>query len=165
VETASRRVVTVYTGSPWEARLVESRLAAEGIQTFVPDANTRMLGPQFGGPRWMLLDVEVPASAAERAAAIVRDYLERTRQGAPGENGPGAAAARLDRLAKLGRRVRWASLGFVTAPIGVVLGLRYLNAASGPGPRPPHHLLTVLCAFASLLLFSLFVVLVYYATH
>ena len=140
------QMVTVHTGPIWEVQLLQGRLEADGIPAYIPDAGIKQLQPFLTGAGAFAVRLQVPLVAAQQSVVLVKEYIAATRGRRPEDDEAHADdpdAVRLARLTKLGTRVRWAAVATVTAPIAIVLGIRYLLGARRSAVRPPGHGLTV----------------------
>ncbi|HEX9792442.1 MAG TPA: hypothetical protein VGC54_00520, partial [Planctomycetota bacterium] len=100
-----------------------------------------------------------PAEQKEAILAVLEESgLERRLAAAAAAAMP-AGAKPLEELNTLGRRIRWAALCTLTAPIAVIYGLRYLRGARHLVEKAADHGLTLIAIAWSLPLtaFVLFV--------
>ena len=147
------RLITVHEGSLWEAQLLQGRLEAEAISSYIPDATVKQLDPFITGANPLDVRLQVTAPHAERALEVVKDYVRLTRQ-APGIDPDNddltVADGDTGDLWKLGLRTRWMLLFTVFSPfllpfalVGVVL---YLRRAAKEASPPRGHRKTILAA-------------------
>ncbi|MBI4612062.1 MAG: zinc ribbon domain-containing protein [Planctomycetes bacterium] len=71
-------LVRVYRGQPGEVLMLQTALAARGIDALVPEVNTKIIDPFItGGGTSLLFEILVPAARAEEATRA----LEELRRG------------------------------------------------------------------------------------
>jgi hypothetical protein len=163
-EVEYRDLQPVFRGSMPEVLTLQSALAANGIESFIPDYTIKTVDPLITGQNVFEVSLHVAAKRVAEAEAEIR----RLRKGAaeqaaqPAEAGkppeePGAEPPEPERpegLEGLGRRIRWASISVITAPVGVLWGIRYLGEVGALSEKPAFDLLTKVC-FAICILESL----------
>ena len=79
----------MYVGSLWEVRLLQERLEAEGITTYVPEAHWRQIEPfvSWGGP--LQVSLQVREEDADHALALVDASRRASAEGGQVEVGEG----------------------------------------------------------------------------
>jgi hypothetical protein len=154
-------LVTIHAGPIWEVELLKGRLEQEGIVVFLPEANVKRVDPFITGGNALDTKMQVPEHEAERARVLVEEYREATREKPAEFTDAVDPDARMARKAKLGRRIRWLTLLWFTAPIALVLGILYVWDLEPNEPRPPSHGLTMAAILIAVLgtLFWMFVIL------
>jgi hypothetical protein len=150
-EVEYRDLRPVFRGSMPEVLTLQSALAANGIESFIPDMTIKTVDPLITGQNVFEVSLHVPAKRVAEAEAEIR----RLREGAaeqeeaagkppeePGGEFRGSMAADLEAL---GRRIRWASVSVITAPVGVLWGIKYIGDVRSLPEKPPFDLLTKVC--------------------
>ena len=148
-------LVTIYAGAPWRVALIEAELAAEGVPCFVPDRLTKTLDPFITGSNALDLRLEVPENFAADARAILAAWEAETENTPPED----PAEARAREVAKMGMRIRWAALFWITSPFALYYALPYLRAVAALGCKPRGHRLTIAAMPLALLMCILGIIL------
>lgn len=147
--------LTVAAGSMSEILALRALVEDAGIPTFVPDSMIKVIDPFITGGNVFEMRLQVPADHHAQAAELLA-RARRSRetqealQGQDAEQPPEESVPAYGDLERLGRRIRWAAVMFITAPVGVLWGLRYLSEAKQRDPRPSGHFLTVVAFWLSL---------------
>lgn len=132
-------LVTVYAGPVWRVLLLEGEFAAEGIPCLVPDRMIKTIDPFITGANALDLRLQVPAEHAEAARALIAAHAAEKSAAPP----PAPEDARALEVARLGRRIRWASLFGFTAPIAFYYAPRYFREAAALTDLPAEHRWTI----------------------
>ncbi len=147
------RLITVHEGSLWEAQLLQGRLEAEAISSYIPDATVKQLDPFITGANPLAVRLQVSPPDAARALEIIKDYVQITRQAPeidPESDDLTAEDGDVAGLWKLGLRTRWMLLFTVFSPFllpfALVMVVLYLKKAQGEGGPPRGHRKTLLAA-------------------
>ena len=154
-----KQAVVVHAGPLWEVQLLQGMLEEEGIQAFIPDESTKRVDPFITGANPLATNLVVAQADAERAAAIIirhKEVAETRDEGVPPHHPP----TETERLADLGRRVRWSSIMIVTAPLAIWWGVQYLWGLSSDTPRPRQHGMTIAAIFLAMIFILGFFVIV-----
>lgn len=138
-DAADLDLTTVFAGPPWLVMLLEGRMEAAGIPSFVPDRLVKTIDPFITGASPLDLRLQVPAAHLADARALVEEYEAEERRAAAVPS-PEAAELAVDRH---GRRIRWAALFGVTAPFALYYAPRYVRAAAALPARPRSHAWTL----------------------
>jgi hypothetical protein len=134
-------------GSIPEVITLQASCESIGIPTYVPDMNLIQADPFMRGGNALALELFVPEDRLEDARAILP--ARSVREARP-----------RNELEILGRRTRWCSLLWLTAPVGIWLGLRYMRATRALAQKPDQHGWTI-AAFWFSIVVTLISVLMY----
>ena len=135
------RLVTVHAGPLWEVHLLQGQLEALGVPSFVHEDSTIPYDP-FAGLNPLGTSLQVQEEYADRAMALIERNQKVAEQQDP-EASSNEFPTTVDPEARLGRRIRYASLLFVTAPLALAMGVVYLWRLRPGGSRPQRHGLTL----------------------
>lgn len=129
---APSRWVTVESGSLARLLVLQAELDANGIPTLVPELNIGIVDPFLrGGGTGFEYQLQVPASAAERARALLAAWdpkeLALAEHAVHGADDDEAAPQEsgLAELRQAARRMRWCVANFWFAPYGLWLAFGY----------------------------------------
>jgi hypothetical protein len=140
----SSRWVTFFQGSIPEVITLQASCESIGIPTYVPDMNLIQADPFMRGGNALALQLFVPEDRLDDARAF-QERLAKERRSDP-ERMPREP----DPLERLGRRVRWACLLWLTAPLGIWLGLRYIHATRNLVRKPDQHSWSIVAFWCSI---------------
>lgn len=154
------QAVVVHAGPIWEVQLLQGLLEEEGIQSFIPDENTKRVDPLITGGNAFATSLVVAKADAQRAQALIERHKEVAEARDP-DIPPHRPPTEMDRLTQLGTRVRWSSILMVTAPLALWWGFQYVMGLKQDTPRPPHHALTVAAIFLALILVCGWILIVF----
>lgn len=154
-----KQAVVVHAGPLWEVQLLQGMLEEEGIRAFIPDESTKRVDPFITGANPLAANLVVAKDDAERASALIEKHKE-VAEARDAQTPPHHAPTETERLARIGTRVRWASIMIVTAPFAIYWGMQYLLGLRGDVPRPRHHGLTIAAIFLALVFLVGFVLIV-----
>ena len=145
-------MTTIHAGPLWEVQLLQGKLDEEGIPSFIPDELTKRVDPFITGANALNVQLQVRQADVARAEPFILEYRTKTRgadeapeavvggeRGGDDEGLDEEARADLDAQTRRGRRLRWASLLVVTAPLGLLIGGAYLAAMRRGAPHPSGH--------------------------
>ena len=133
--------ISVFRGPTWKVSIVQARLQDLGFQTYVPDPALKVLDPFItGGGTALDAELQVPEDAAAAALAEVEMIsVEREHRAAAADDDPVFGSEAAHDLYRLGRRIRWATWFWLTAPIALFLAPNYFLRVRQIGQRPPAH--------------------------
>lgn len=137
----SSRWVPLMQGTIPEVITLQSSCEASGIPTYVPDMSLIQADPFIRGGNALALELFVPEDRLEDARTLVPERKPRvtpSSEMAPSE------------LEILAGRVRWCCVMFITAPVGVWIGLEYLLRTRKLAEKPAQHGWTVAAFWSSL---------------
>jgi hypothetical protein len=134
----------IFHGPPSLASMVQVRLSAEGIRTFIPDAHLRVLDPFSTGGDVFALRVLVDHSQLARA----REILEGDALEIPAGDVVDPKRREVERIGE--RIVNGAAL-FYLAPLALVHAFKYFPRARRLPTRPRRHGLVVAATWLALL--------------
>jgi hypothetical protein len=135
------RWVPLIQGTIPEVITLQASCEASGIPTYVPDMSLIQADPFIRGGNALALELFVPEDRLEDARMLVPERKPRSATAS------GEAPSELDLLAS---RVRWCSVMFATAPVGVWFGIQYLLGTRKLAEKPAQHGWTVAAFWASL---------------
>jgi hypothetical protein len=151
---------TVFSGPMSEVLILQGLLESNGIPTFIPDENMKVIDPFATGANALTVHLQVPRDQALEAKRLLAWRPE------PSERPVERAAESGAELERLGTRIRWASLMVWSVPYSLCLSWRYFRGVRRLGRKPASHFWTVASlAFGLLSLSGLLVVLVGAASH
>ncbi|MCA8961559.1 MAG: DUF2007 domain-containing protein [Planctomycetes bacterium] len=156
----------IRTGPIAEVTVLQAVLESEGIPTFVPDQNMKVIDPFITGINAFDVRLMVPRCDAERAVERLRDPSETSPEAmeyeewpdawgeepddaADGESSPEGESSRLRDLEARGRRIRWASIALVSSPIALAMAPVYLLETRQLSTRPRGHAYTIAAIIAA----------------
>ena len=148
-----REMVSVYRGSLHELLAMRATLACRGIEVFVADENMSMVDPMAISGGVLGSRLMAPRSRAADTVAAIRQIRDGQLRDESRETSS-SSATHMNRLA---RRIQWACLFSITAPIALFLGVRYL-ARTREGERANRHGMTVAATLLSIPMTALLVV-------
>ena len=152
----SSKWTPVFTGEIVEVTLLQAKLDASGLATFVPDANLVMADPFMRGGSVFSVSLCVPESEVEQARSILSD---RSALASPDRSRSQEQGNALTDLERTGRRIQFSAPAVPFAPWGLWLAIGYLRAAGKSGARPGNHALTliaaVMCGVWSIFMFAM----------
>jgi hypothetical protein len=149
-EVEYRDLQPVFRGSMPEVLTLQSALMASGIESFIPDYTIKTIDPFITGKNVFEVSLHVPAKQVAEAEAEIRRLRAQPEE--PGGESRGSGSQ--SEVDVLGRRIRWASVSIITAPVGVLWGIKYIGEARSLPEKPTYDLLTKIC-FAICILESL----------
>jgi hypothetical protein len=124
---------TVFTGSMSEVLIKQGLLESNGIPTNIPDLNIKVIDPFVTGANALSVKLQTPESLAEEAEEILAWRPDPVADAEPRRD------PKLERLEKLGTRIRWGSITVVTAPYALLLAPEYLWSVRRLRERPRNH--------------------------
>jgi hypothetical protein len=143
--SALMKWASVFQGPIWEVWMVQARLQERGLRTQVVDPTLKVIDPFItGGGNALDAELQVPedaeAAALEEVATISRERSEERKKRAETAAADGVFGTQETHdLYLLGRRIRWATWFWVTAPLALVLAPGYFLRVRRLGHRPPAH--------------------------
>jgi hypothetical protein len=153
--TLYRELVPVYSGSLSEVIALQAALGSLGFETIIEDEAMKTIDPFITGACGLTTTLSAPAThavATQAALRILRSDPPLPRPAAPGEPEEALEAV----LAATSRRIRFACMAGLLAPVGLLLGVKYMALSSELETRPHHHTFTVaaiaLCAVETVVL-------------
>jgi hypothetical protein len=120
-----------------EVLVCQGLLESNGIPTFIPDENMKVIDPFVTGANALTVHLQVP-----RGRVFQARHLLAWRPEPDADRAEAQPAARTD-LEKLGIRIRWASLFTPAVPYSIWLAWRYFRGVRRAGKRPEGHFWTV----------------------
>jgi len=129
----SSRWVALFQGTIPEVITLQSSCESIGIPTYVPDMSLIQADPFVRGGNALALQLFVPADRLDDARAFQERLAEERK------SDPERMPREVDPLERLGRQLRWACMLWLTAPLGIWLGLRYIRATRSLARKPDQH--------------------------
>lgn len=146
---------TVFSGPMSEVLILQGLLESNGIPTFIPDHNMKVIDPFVTGANALTVHLQVPRDQVFEARRLL---AWRPESEEPPVDPVADSGVDLERL---GVRIRWASLMVWSVPYSLWLAGRYFRGVRRLGRKPEGHLWTVASlAFGLLSLGGLLIVLV-----
>ena len=140
------RWVPLMQASIPEVITLQASCESIGIPTYVPDMNLIQADPFMRGGNALALQLFVPEDRLDDARAFQERIAEARK------SDPTRISREVDPLEQLGRRTRWCCLLWLTAPVGIWLGLRYIRATHGLAEKPDQHGWTIAAFWLSVLI-------------
>jgi hypothetical protein len=132
-----RRWTTVFSGPMSEALVCQGLLDSNGLATHLLDQNIKVIDPFITGANAFDVQLQVPAedvrAAKEMLAWRPDDDREIVAAIEPAE----------ERVRRLGKRIRWASIQMFTAPYVLCLAWPYFRGVKQLGRRPEDYAWTI----------------------
>lgn len=150
MQAQSSEWLEVFRGAPSMASLVQARLSEEGIRTFLPDANLRLLDPFATGGNVFELRVLVDRTQLARA----REILESDTLDTPPELATSAedfVDPEVREVERLGERIVGGAALFYLAPLALAYAFRYFPRARRLPTRPRRHGIVVAATLLAVL--------------
>ncbi len=154
-EVEYRELQSIFRGSMPEVLTLQAALAAKGIESFIPDYNMKTIDPFITGRNVFEVSLQVPAVKAAEAEAEIRSLREGAEERRQEERAGGCFEEPIEEsreasdvrqeVEATGRRIRWASVSVITAPVGILWGVKYLVEARPLSPWPSYDRLTRFC--------------------
>jgi len=153
--------ISVFHGPTWKVSIVQARLQDLGFQTWVPDPTLKVIDPFItGGGTALDAELQVPEDAAAAALAEVERFaVEREHRAAAAHDDPVFGSQAAYDLYRLGRRIRWATWFWATAPVALWLAPKYFLRVRQLGLRPPAHGYVIVATVVAALITCFFVYL------
>jgi hypothetical protein len=155
--------VTIANEPLWKVDLLRTVLEEQGIPAFLPDHTTKIVDPFITGASPLYARLQVPASQAEHAKAVLAARAEPRAE--PAEEDEESEEALQEDLERVARRTRWGSIIWIGWPFALLAGTIYVAGCRETGLRAKHHKLTILAwAWALTNLVALLVLIVLWIT-
>jgi hypothetical protein len=128
----------VYAASLPELQVLRSSLEALGYDILLADEHIKTWDPFVTGGNVFGSRLMAPASQAQEVRRTIQELKDQ-----PSVGDENAEDDRETEIEDIGRRIRWHGVIGLTAPWGVVSGVRYLSRCRRLSVMPRGHVLTI----------------------